>query len=262
MDEDQVVDPQIEVETPAEESPAAAPTEEVEVEVEVETPAEEPEGEVEEPAVEEPSEEPKPSRRENLRIQQIIERARQGEYAPTPTQPQDTLDYAKALDADPETIKALEADRKLYAERQRTDVLKQVEAVQFRTALEIDAPKVETKYKQFDKDSDQFNPAVANAVNQWYLATAGYDAKTNTVSNPNVRYSDFVEGIMELADEMAGEKVAKTTKNIAKQAATTALRPDGSSAKALNLQKDPGSMTKEELDAKIKHDLRTLKTIR
>lgn len=261
MEEDQVIDPTIEVEAPAETSPAEAPTEEAPEEEVVEAePAEEPEGQAEvgDP---EPAEEPKPSRRENLRIQQIIERARQGEYTPKPETPA-ALDYGRELDADPETIKALEADRQRYADSQRTDVLKQVEAVQFRTALEIDAPKVEGKYKQFDKESEQFNPAVANAVNQWYLSTAGYDPKTNTVSNPNVRYSDFVEGIMELADEMAGDKVATTTRNIAKQVATTALRPDGSAAKSMNLAKDPGSMTKEELDAKIKHDLRTLKTIR
>lgn len=257
MEEDKAVDPTIEVEAPVEESPTEAPTEEApEEEVIEDEPQPEPEADPE------PEPEPeKPSRRENLRIQQIIERARQGEYTPKPEAPA-ALDYGRELDADPETIKALEADRQRFADSQRSDVLKQVEAVQFRTALEIDAPKVEGKYPQLDKDSEQFNKPVADAVNQWYLSMVGWNPQTHTVANSNVRYSDFVEGVMELANEMAGEKVATTTRNIAKQVATTALRPDGSSAKSMNLSKDPGSMTKEELDAKIKHDLRTLKTIR
>lgn len=126
------------------------------------------------------------------------------------------------------------------------------ESIQFHTRLEIDAPRVASKFKQLDKDSSEFNPAVANAINEWYLATAGYNPQTNQVGNANVRYADFVEGIMEMADEIAGQKVQSTTKNIAKQAATTGIRPDGSKAKRLNLNQAPQDMTDEELALAIK----------
>lgn len=257
---DEELDQQIESGSELDQSPSAPTEQEPTVpetpEVPPETPAvpeapEIPEPEVEEVQQPEPAPAEKPSRRENLRIQQIIERAKQGAYTPPPLQPTNALDYSQALEADPETIKALEADRQSYAKAQSDEVLKQVQAVQFRTALEIDAPKVESKYPQFDKDSEDFNPAVANAINQWYLSTAGFDPASNTVQNTSVRYADFVEGVMELAEAAAGAKVEKTSKNIAKQAASTGLRPDGSSAKRLNLNQAPQNMSDEELDAII-----------
>jgi hypothetical protein len=121
----------------------------------------------------------------------------------------------------------------------------------FHTRLEMDAPKMESKYPQLDKDSDKFNEAVANDVNTMYLRLAGYDNQTDTATNPNLRYSDFVESIFGLADDIGTEKVAKSAKEITKQAANTALRPDGSTVKRLNLNKLPEQMTDEELDARI-----------
>ncbi len=79
----------------------------------------------------------------------------------------------------------------------------------------------------------------------------GYDAETDTVKNPNIRYADYIEAQMELAEAIAGEKNQKTVQNIAKQAATTGLRPDGSKAKGLNLNQSPDQMTDEELAAAI-----------
>jgi hypothetical protein len=206
-----------------------------------------------EPEVDEaPAEEEKPpSRRENLRIQQLISKIR--EQDSTPTAPViEGMDYRTKLEADDETVKTLEEDRQKYGQVSYQEGLKQAQSIQFHTRLEIDAPRVESKYPELDSKSENFNPALADAVNQWYLATAGYDPQSNQVQNANVRYMDFVEGIMEMADEIAGQKVQKTQKNIAKQAANTGLRPDGSSAKTLNLNKAPQDMTDEELEAVIK----------
>ena len=54
---------------------------------------------------------------------------------------------------------------------------------------------------------------------------------------------------MELSTRLAKSMTADTAKNIAKQAAQTGVRPDGSSAKRLNLNKAPQQMTTEELYA-------------
>lgn len=263
MKDEQTTPEEVEVEetTNEEVEPSTEPTEE-EPEVEEQASEEvesEPE-EIDEPVDEEPEPE-KPSRRESLRIQQVLEKLKQQQQpAPTPPPaPQTGLDYNEALDADPETIQQLEADRQAYAQAQYQQGLAQAqtqaESNIFHTRLEIDAPKVEQKYPQLNKESSEFNPVLADAVNNWYLATAGYDPSTNTVTNANVRYSEFIDGIMELGNEIAGEKVAKTSKNIAKQAASTGLRPDGSSAKRLNLNKAPEDMTTEELEAVIKQTL-------
>ena len=90
-----------------------------------------------------------------------------------------------------------------------------------------------------------------------YLRFVGYEPGDPakgigpTVQTPNISYAEFVEAEMEFADELASQKIAKTTQNIAKQAASTGLRPDGSSAKRLDLSKAPEEMTDEELSAAI-----------
>jgi hypothetical protein len=58
-----------------------------------------------------------------------------------------------------------------------------------------------------------------------------------------------MESVVELAEEIAATKVSTTQKNLTKQVAKTALRPDGGTAKKLDLTKAPGDMTDEELDA-------------
>lgn len=196
--------------------------------------------------------EKKPSRRESLRIQQLIDKLREKEKPAAPEKTDQGLDYRKHLEADDEVIKQLESDRRKYGESQYNQGLEQAKSIQFHTRLELDAPRVHSKYPQFNPESEEFNPVAANAINEWYLATVGFDSDKGTVANAKVRYAEFVEGIMELADEMAGQKVATTTKNIAKQVASTGLRPDGSSAKRLNLNQAPETMSDEELDTIIK----------
>jgi hypothetical protein len=226
------------VEEPAEEAPEAEQTEEKEPE--------------------------QPSRRESLRIQDLLKK-----YGPPPERPQnvpqqrqDALDYGQALDADPEVIRQLEADRTAAANQANqtgySAGLEQAKAIQFHTRLEVDAPRVESKYKFLDpNDKEHFDPVRADAMNTLYINASGYDPGDpqrgipETVINPNIRYKDFVEAQMEFAEALMAERQAASTKNIAKQAATTGLRPDGSSAKRLNLNQAPQDMTDEELYASI-----------
>lgn len=234
-----------------------------------ETPAEEPQGEEpgngEEPPAEEgepaPAEEPpaeetpKPvSRRKELRMQKLMQlqkRLEGGEQPPAPRSKTPGLDYESTLDADPEVLKQLEADRRSYGDAQFSEGLKRAEFLDWKTSLKIDAPRVEQKYPMLDPQSDQFHPAVADSVNKFYLFLSGFDEQSNTVANANVGYADFVESYMELVDETAGNKVAQSRTNIAKQAAATGLRPDGSSTKRMNLNQAPELMSDEELDAYI-----------
>lgn len=242
--EEQVIAPEEEVEQPLEESTEV--TEEVNEEVQDEEIVEE------QPEESEPEpEEPKPSRRESLRIQQLISKMKQ-ETPQQQSQVRPGIDYGQALDADPEVIAQLEQDRQGYGRASYDEGIKRAESIQFHTRLEIDAPRVMDKYPVLNPDSEQFNPAVADALNDMYLSSVGYNQQTDTVANPNVRYGEYIEGMMELSDAVASEKNTKTAKNIAKQAASTGLRPDGSRAKSLNLNKAPQDMTDEELSAYLK----------
>lgn len=199
-------------------------------------------------------EQKKPSRREQLRIQQILEKYGDPETGKKPSTPKvdDALDYEKELEADEETIKRLREDREGYGSKLYQQGLEQAKSIQWHTRLEIDAPRIESKYPQLDKSSEEFNPMLADSINRMYLSAVGFDAEKDTVQNPSIRYAEYVESMFELAEEMSNRKVAETRNNIAKQAANTGLRPDGSGVKkSLNLNKSPQDMTDEELDAYI-----------
>lgn len=211
--------------------------------------------EVQDEAPEKPSAD-QPSRRETLRIQQLLKK-----YGPPPERPEpsqfkrdDALDYGTALDADPEIIQRLEADRNAEGQARyqqgQNDVRAELRTSEWRTLLNFDAPSTEAKYGWLNpKDSENFDPALADAVNEEYKAVVGYDEKTGLVSRPEIRYSDFIEARVELSTRLAKSMTANTAKNIAKQAATTGIRPDGSSARRLDLSKAPEDMTTEELYA-------------
>jgi hypothetical protein len=174
-----------------------------------------------------------------------------GSQRPQEQRQRQGIDYRKMIEADDQVYDQLDKASQDYGQAQFSAGLQEAQSVRFHTRLEIDAPRIEGKYPQFDKGSQEFNPGLASAVNEWYLATVGYDPDTDTVANVNVRYADFVEGIMDLADAMAGQRTARTTQNIARQAANAGLRPDGSSAKPLNLNKAPEDMSEAELNAAI-----------
>lgn len=244
------------------------PEEEVEeVETPVETPSEEPETEEkevvedapkeqpEEPADEKVVEEPQPSRREQLRINKLLEKYGNPDVPNQPTpakRPEGVLNYEEDLETDPETAKRLNDDREAYGRQLYQEGLEQAKSLRFQTRLELDAPKVEAKFPFLDKTSDEFNPQVAQALNLKYLEHVGYDPKTGSVRDANTRYAEFVEAEVELAQEIAQRQVKEATTRVVKQAAQTAVRPSGTTAKRLNLNKAPQDMSDEELNAYLK----------
>jgi hypothetical protein len=252
MQDDQQINEEVKEEVVADEPQLADPSKESvepvqeEVAEEVEEAIAEEEGEEEAPAA--------PSRREQLRIQQLLQKygdpTRPQQQAPLQTR-DGALDYNTALDADPEVIKQLEADRQAANQMSYNEGLKRAEFLDWKTSLKIDAPNVEKKYPILDKNSPDFHPAVADALNTMYLRNSGFNPQAQTVDTYDISYADFVESHMELVEEIAGQKNAQTVRNVAKQAATTGLRPDGSSAKRLNLNQAPENMSIEELYAKI-----------
>lgn len=231
-------------ETPPSETPEAEPSQEEE------DPEQEPA-----PAEEEGAEEAPPpmSRRKAKRLEKLeslVERLKGEEPASKPGA--EGINYEEMIEADPAVIDQLKAKSQEFGQNQFNAGLEEAKSIRFHTRLEIDAPRIEAKYPIFDKESSDFNPAVVDSINRWYLATVGYDPKTDRVANANLRYADFIEGIMELSDNVASRKTTESARNIAKQAASTGLRPDGSSAKPFNLAKAPQEMTDEELSAAIK----------
>lgn len=160
------------------------------------------------------------------------------------------LDYKTALDADDETISQFEADRTAAAQTGFNEGLERAKSIQFHTRLEIDSPKVEKLYDELGVD-----PETRRQLDTWYLTTVGYNPQNDTVSNNNLRYSDFAEGLAGISESLSRNKTETTQKNIAKQAANTGLRPDGSTAK-LNFNKAPEDMTDEELSAVISRSIK------
>lgn len=231
-------EPEISTEEEAEEQP-----EEAEEKPEETEEAEQPEEEEAKP----------PSRRETLRIQQLLAKMKQDK--PVQETQQQSVNYRDMIEAEEPVYEQLEQASQNYGQQQYNAGLEQAKSIQFHTRLEIDAPKVESKYPQLNKDSEKFKPALADAINTWYLQTVGYDRQSDSVINPNVRYSEFVEGIMELGETIGSEKSQRAAKNVAKQATQTGLRPDGSQSKRLNLNKAPQDMTNEELEAVIAQSL-------
>jgi len=190
-----------------------------------------------------------------LQIQNILKKREQAQ----PSQPsQQPMNYGDALDADPETIKQLEFDREQYAAQTRQYSVDLNKSMQFRNRLELDSSKVESQYTFLDKKSPDFDPVRADAMNTLYLDTIGFVAGNpdegipDQIQNPSLRYPDFVEAQMEFAEALMADRQRKSVDNISKQAAQTGLRPDGGSAKSLNLNKAPEDMTDEELRTFLK----------
>lgn len=192
-----------------------------------------------------------PSRREQLRIQDLLRKY----GTPEERQPQPQtqgVDYRTMIDAPDEVYDDLNKATQDYGTKQYQEGLREANKVRFETRLEVDAPKVASKYPQLDKESDSFNPAVADSFNTMYLSAVGYDERSGSVQNPNLRYADYIDAMFQLVDEAASRQVETTRRNVTKQAARTGLRPDGSTAKTLDLNKDPSEMSDAELQAKLK----------
>jgi len=181
-----------------------------------------------------------------LKLNAILERITtpQGKQY-TPPNLRDTID------ADDETMATIEnANSQAYNEG-----LKQANSVRLHTQIEIDAPVVNSKHKILNPDAEEFNPAVADTLNNMYLNTVQYDPKTDTFNNPTVRYAPFIDAMMELIETAATNKVQESRKNIAQQASNTGIRPNGASPKVY-AGDDPSKMTNEQLQAAIARSLK------
>lgn len=257
LEDNQPVEPPVQPDTPVREEPNQ-PEEREELTPEEQSHAnpEEPE-EPETPTPAEPGQpdpqEPPMSRRKQKRLEKLeglVERLKGPQTQPR--QKPGGIDYRNMIEADDQVIEQLDKASQDYGQAQFQAGLEQANSVRFHTRLEIDAPRVEGKYSQLDKSSEDFNPNLTHAVNSLYLGMIGYDAERDTVQNPNLRYSEFVDALAELGEAMYSTKTTQATQNIARQAANTGLRPDGSSAKPLNWGgKAPEEMTEAELNAAI-----------
>lgn len=270
--------------TPApEETPPTPPEQPTDPVTPPETPPVTPPANEETPPANNEEEPRQPSRREQLRVEKLLNKygnpfERRSEAPLQPAQPpqpqppteqpqathQQMIDYAKELNADPELIKKLEADRDLAIREARqtgvnegrqqgeSSAIDVANYLNWHTNLRIDSAAVHGKYGILDPDNkEEFHPAIAHAMNQRYLQFCRFNPETKTVGIPDISYKDFVEAEMELNEEIATFKNIKTVKNVAQQAATTGLRPDGSQAKKLDLTKVPQNMSLEELYASI-----------
>lgn len=239
-----------------------------------EQPQEEKPAKAEEPSKEEPEEvveeegeqteetpEPELSPRQEKRVEQINE-LKLNNILKKVTQQEQTrpdtykgIDYKETISADEQVYETLTRDREQYGKSLQNEALEQTKSIQFHTRLEIDAPKVASKYDMFDPESPNFKPAQAAAINEMYLATVGYDPKTDRVANNNVRYSEYVDGIMELVETTASSKVQESVKNVTKQASQTGIRPGGTTSKKKSNSTIPHEMSDEELDSVISRGL-------
>ena len=252
MDEDvtKLTDEELQQRISGEETPTPEPTEEEagETAEPVEEPVEAVVEEVKEPEENGEEQAPPPSRREQLRINDLLKKYGPPPEAPRTAPSQDRMDYAQQLEADPEVVKRLEADRQAAAQQAyqqgQQAATQQVQYNQFYNNIRFDLPLVSDKLSKLD-------PEDVKSIDEEYLAITGANPQTMTVRNANIGYAEFVEARLEQAERLATRMNQETVKNVAKQAATTGLRPDGSSAKKLNLNQAPQNMSLEELYASI-----------
>lgn len=214
------------------------------------------------PEEEEVKEDKPVSRRESKRIEKLLDKlaqAEQGRMSPRRQQPQRRESGQIIPDGEYDTTEVNRMAQE-YAQKLYNQGLSEAQAMNiantFATRLEIDAPRVAEKYRFLDSDPDnaEFNPGPADFINRMFLNTVGYDPQTGVVQNSDLRYSEFVEGFMDVVELVASGKVAEGTRNVARRAAQTGVRPGGV-AKSTYKGDDPRQMSDEQLEAMIKQGL-------
>jgi len=250
-------------ESPEQGKPEAPEDEEKPEDKPEEKPAED-EEEPEKPEDKPEDEEEKPvSRREQLRVNQLLERIKsesggKPQEKPSEKPKPEGLKYEDELDADEETLQKLNDDREQYAEKRYQQGLEQAKALEdrqnafeFRQMLASEEPIVLQKYPFLDSKSPEFDEQIATALVSKYFQDTGFDAETKTAKN-HISYLEYAEAQIELSTVIAEKMARETQENVTRQAGQTGLRPSGSTpSKSLNLNKAPEDMTDEELDAII-----------
>ena len=212
-----------------------------------------------------PEPEIQPSRRENKRILELTRKLQEANNQNNFNQPQQVNNnYQNPSqiigegDYDLDQVNELAQD---YGNQRYNEGVKTAaelnNSLTFMTRLEFDAPKVEAKYDQFNPQSENFDPGIADYTNQLFYKTVGLKTKsdgTYSVENPNIRYSEFVEGLMEAVNTLASSKTADAKVNIAKQASQTGVRPNTVNKKVYQ-GTNPNEMTIEQLRQKVNEEL-------
>ena len=197
-------------------------------------------------------EQPPVSRRESKRIAQLLERLKDKESDEPKGEPKRTK--KQIIDEGDYDLEQINKIAEEYADERFNEGLsvskQQANAILFSTRLELDVPKVTSKYSFLDKESDDFDAGRADFIDQLFLKTVGYNPKTQTVQNSNIRYNEFVEGIMDLVEQETSVKSAETATNIAKQQAKTGVRPGGNTKKSYT-GSNPTKMSDSQLDEAI-----------
>jgi hypothetical protein len=150
----------------------------------------------------------------------------------------------------------LDQDRKAYAELQRQNgvnqganqAFSQYKLDRFADNLELDKERVTINHPELDENSDEFQPARASRMNRMYYNYIGYDEKKGTIARTDVRYKDFIDGMMALADDIATSRSSETVKNVARQASRTGVRPNGgrTTGPSLNSVDSLAKMSRED----------------
>lgn len=210
------------------------------------------------------SEERPPSRRESKRIQQLIAKMQNQQQDSNNLPFPDTNDNfsnnqkQRIIDEGEYDLDEINQMAGNYANEMYQKGLSQAQqwqnASMFSTRLEIDGPQVMSKYDAFNPKADDFNSSIANMVNSMYLKFVGYNPKTGTVVNPNIRYEEFVDAYMESVDVLSSQNRAKSSQNIAKQVANSGMRPNGV-ANTEYQGSNPKKMSDKQLDEIIKDSL-------
>jgi hypothetical protein len=140
-------------------------------------------------------------------------------------------------------IDDLEADRRQYGEMQRQQGLTEAQELtrteMWKDSVERDNDYIDRKYPMLDENSDEFDPDIADIINQQYLSIVGFNGRA--VANP-VRYRHFVEAQMEMAERLVASRNAETATNVARQASQTSVKTGSSARKSGRDWSVPGAI--------------------
>lgn len=229
-----------------------------EIEDVVAAPAEDAPDEGQDEEEQEPSLTPRQEKRVNqleqqakeLGMNRILDRIQSVRETSSQRQTANPLDYRQAIDAPDEVYEQLSSDRDAFGQSQyqqgQNDAMRVSRLDKWELGAKIDYPLVADKLSKLDQSDIE-------VLNREYFQFSGVrysqDGTIEDVANPNISYADYVNARIEQAERLATRMNINTQKNVARQAANTGLRPDGTSAKPLNLNKAPQDMTDAELDA-------------
>ena len=220
---------------------------------------EQPDGVVDD-APDEPSLTPRQEKRVNqleqqakeLGMNKILDRIQSVRSTPSQRPGAEPLDYRQAIDAPEEVYSQLDTDRKAYGQSQYdqgvSEASRNSRLDKWELSAKIDYPLVADKL-------GKLAPEDVDVLNREYFLVSGVkqnpDGGIEDVANPNISYADFINARVEQAERLAARMNLNTQRKVTRQAANTGIRPDGTSAKPLNLTKAPQDMTDAELDAYI-----------